>query len=96
MTMNMDIELSPELRRFVDESVQAGHFASASELISAALEYLKGSESPFPSDPSHLADLKQKVARGVLQANAGQFVEFDAETIKTEVRGKKADANPSN
>lgn len=94
--MNMDIQLSPELRRFVDESVKAGHFASASELISAALEYLKVSESPFPSDPSQLADLKRRVARGIEQANAGQFIEFDAETIKSEGRGKKADANRSN
>lgn len=94
--MTIDIQLSPELKRFVDESVQAGHFASASELISAALEYLKGSESPFPSEPSHLADLKRKVARGIEQANAGQFVEFDADSIKSEGRAKKADANRSN
>ncbi len=86
----MDIELSSELQQFVDANLRAGHFANASELISAALQYLKGSEAPFPTDPDHLAELKRQVAAGVEQADKGQFVEFDAETIKTEGRQRQA------
>lgn len=87
--MNVDVQLSLELERFVDESVRAGHFASASELVSAALQYLKGSEAPFPTDPPGLAELRRQVEIGIAQADRGQFVEFDAETIKAEGRQRQ-------
>lgn len=93
--MKLDIELSPELEQFVDANVRAGHFASASELISAALQYMKGSDAAFPTDPVHLAELKKQVVIGVEQADKSQFVEFDAETIKTEGRKRQADPKRS-
>jgi len=93
--MKMDIQLSPELEQFVDESVRAGHFASASELISAALQFLKGSEAPFPDDPAHRAELRRQVAIGIEQANRGQFVDFKADDIKAEGKQRQAAAKRS-
>jgi antitoxin ParD1/3/4 len=87
--MKMDLQLSPELKQFVDESLSAGHFASASELISAALQYLKSSAEGFPTDADHLAELRRQVASGIEQADRGQFIEFDAETTKAEGRQRQ-------
>jgi len=70
------IHLPDELREFVETAVGSGRFHSASEMVANALHTLKNDEA------AKFDVLRSDIALGVEQADRGQFVEFDAETIK--------------
>jgi putative addiction module CopG family antidote len=79
----MEITLSPELLRFVEDKVKAGQFASASDVISGALDLLRQEESLTARD---LAELREDVRVGLEQLDAGQGAEWDAEETKARLR----------
>jgi antitoxin ParD1/3/4 len=75
----MTISLSPELEHFVSEEVKEGRFSTPEDVVSSALQMLKAEE-----------ELRRKIRVGIEQADRGDFVEFNAETIKREGRQRLA------
>ena len=80
----MNVSLTPELEKFVDDTVATGRYSSASELVRASLRKLEEEER-------WKAYARAKIAKGLEDLAAGRTVsgeEFLAE-IK-ERRRKKA------
>lgn len=91
----MEIRLTADLEKFVEEKVRAGQFASATEMINNALLLLKDHQVSLPTDPDELAELRRQVAIGIEQADRGQFADFNSEDTKAEGRrrlGAKRDS----
>ena len=68
----MNVSLTPELERFVNQRLRSGMYGSASEVIRAALRLLKEREKLVEA---RLADLRQEIAVGIEQADRGELVE---------------------
>ncbi len=83
----MNVQLKPELERFVAERVKTGQYADASDIVNEALEVLKEQEE---FTPEHEATLRREVRRGIEQLDAGQSAVFDAEKIIAEERPRRA------
>lgn len=63
----MDVPLKPELKQFIDEQVQAGHFSSPAEVVEAGLARLMLDPEPDELDAGDLAAIEvseQQIARG--------------------------------
>jgi antitoxin ParD1/3/4 len=85
----MNIALSPEMQRFVEEKVKAGYFTSPSEVIDSALNVLKESEA---LTPEALDELRREVRVGLEELERGEGQPWDAEEIKARVREQAARA----
>jgi antitoxin ParD1/3/4 len=79
----MNVSLTDELTRFVQETVNSGLYHSASEVVRDALRLLQEREQ---SRMLKLSRLREEIATGLAQVDAGQVVDFDAEAIKAEGR----------
>ncbi|MEQ8763740.1 MAG: type II toxin-antitoxin system ParD family antitoxin [Planctomycetota bacterium] len=66
----MNIHLTKELERLVQERVSSGRYASASEVVCAALRLLE-------EDERWRDEVRQKIAEGVASAKAGQLLDGD-------------------
>ena len=73
----MDISLTPELEKFVEESVASGRYASASELVLDGLRKLE-------EEQRWLAYAKERIQAGLEDADAGRIV--DGETAMKRIR----------
>lgn len=67
----MNISLTPELERLVDAKVKSGRYASASEVIRAGLRLLEEQEE---MKQHRLAEIRQKINRGLDQLDRGQGI----------------------
>jgi len=67
----MNISLTPELKRLVDEKVKSGRYASASEVIREGLRLLEEQEE---MKQHRLAEIRQKIDRGLDQLDKGQGI----------------------
>jgi len=67
----MNISLTPELERLVSEKVQTGRYATASEVIREGLRLL---EEQDQLKQRRLAEVRQKIDRGLEQLDRGQGV----------------------
>jgi len=67
----MNISLTPELERLVDEKVKSGRYASASEVIREGLRLLEEQEE---MKQHRLAEIRQKIDRGLDQLDKGQGI----------------------
>ena len=67
----MDVKLPPEIETLINDSVEAGKYASAEELLVAAVLQLRNDEH----------ELSEKDLRAIEEAEAeiaaGNYVEFD-------------------
>jgi antitoxin ParD1/3/4 len=69
------LTLSPHWEQFIQSEVASGRFASASEVVRAALRELEDKGKRLEALRAHLAE-------GAVQAAAGDFVaDFDIEAI---------------
>lgn len=66
----MNVHLTDEQRKFVQQRVAAGGYASASEVIRAGLRALE-------EDEQWRASVRQKISDGVAQAKLGQLLDSD-------------------
>jgi putative addiction module CopG family antidote len=81
----MIISLDPKWEQFITEKVKSGEFPSADFLIAAALERMQ--QDTTTAD--YNAYVKREVAKGIDQADQGDFVQFDAESVIAEGRARR-------
>jgi antitoxin ParD1/3/4 len=74
----MEVKLRPELERFLDEQLAAGHYASAEDAINAGVARLQTEQELSEVE---IQDLRADLDAGLAQADRGEFVEFTAEDI---------------
>jgi antitoxin ParD1/3/4 len=72
------IQLDEELKLFMEESIRSGAFHSASEMVAVAL---RNFQAEYTARLARLESLRKDIAVGIEQAERGEFVEFDAESI---------------
>ncbi len=85
----MNVSLTPELEKLVNDKVQSGLYNSASEVVREALRLLKEQDA---LKAYRVEELRKEIARGIEQANRGEVTPLDIEAIKAEGRkriGKK-------
>lgn len=90
----MNVSLHPAIEKFVDETVKAGTYSNASDMINGALLLLMDHETLMPKAPSEIEDLRRKIAIGIAQLDRGERAPLDIEQIKAEGRRRLA-AGPS-
>ena len=64
----MNVHLTPELKRWVDEEVASGRYASASEVLREGLRLLM-------EERRWREDVRRKIAEGLAEAKAGRLLE---------------------
>ena len=69
---SLNVSLTPELERFVQERVASGRYQTASEVVREGLRLLELQERD--REAAHEA-LKAKLKRGVAQAERGEVVD---------------------
>lgn len=77
----MNISLDPRLEKFVQESVQAGKYDSASDMVNGALAILQCQESLLSSNPAELEELRRKIKIGLDQLDRGEGIHIDAKDL---------------
>lgn len=84
----MNVHLTPELKKLVEEEVSAGRYASASEVVREGLRLLL-------EERRWRDEVREKLAEGMAQARAGRLVDGEAAIgrLKKRIgarRGKRA------
>ena len=79
----MNVALTPEMQRFVDDKVRSGQFRSPSDVIDVALSVLKESEA---LTPEALEELRADVRVGLEQLDRGEAGDWDADDVKARLR----------
>jgi antitoxin ParD1/3/4 len=78
----MNVSLSPEMRKFVEDRVSAGDYASPEEVIRAGLASLMQRErlARLPVDDLEAAfpGLREKISTGLKEADAGNVADGEA------------------
>ena len=83
----MNVSLTPELKRIVNQRVVSGLYGSASEVVRAALRLLVAQEEVRRIE---LAGLRKQVAVGLHQLDRGQRRPFDAAMVaRIKAQGRK-------
>ena len=83
----MNVSLTPELEKLVQEKVKSGRYLSASEVIREALRLLQEQDQ---LRELRLEELRKFVAVGVEQADRGQLAPLDVDATLARVRSRKA------
>jgi antitoxin ParD1/3/4 len=86
------ITITPEMAQALRGAVEAGEYASSSEIIREALRDWRHKRA---LQEQELADLRAKIEEGLADIDAGRVRDFDAERIirKGEERLHKRDAS---
>ena len=83
----MNVSLTPELEKFVNDQVASGMYYSASEVVREGLRLLKEQEL-YRSLKFH--ELRQEIQKGIDSSKSGKNELFDVEAIKVEGRKRMA------
>jgi len=81
----MEVQIKPELQRFIEDELKVGRYVSTDEMINAALASLHQDEL----SEAEIEDLRAEVDVGIAQADRGEFVEFTAEDIIARCRAER-------
>jgi antitoxin ParD1/3/4 len=82
----MNVSLTPELEKLVQEKVKSGRYLSASEVVREALRLLQEQDQ---LRELRLEELRKFVAVGVEQADRGQLAPLDVDATLARVRSRK-------
>jgi antitoxin ParD1/3/4 len=80
----MNVSLTPELERLVNDKVASGLYTSASEVIREALRLLKGQDEVRRL--LSMQELRRDIAAGLDQLDRGQSAALDMAAIKAKAR----------
>jgi antitoxin ParD1/3/4 len=88
----MNVSLTPELERFVQEKVQTGRYNSASEVVREALRVLHEREQ---LREIQIQELRNKIAQGLASLERGEGIDGEQalremQTLSAERRRRKA------
>ncbi len=93
----MNISMTPELEKFVEEEVRSGFYLSASEVIRAGLRRLKEDKETRERMPrfvaSSVADLEDKLLSGVRQLDRGEGIPGDVAFARLKERARARGKN---
>ena len=81
----MNISLTPQLEKLIQEKVASGRYGSASEVIREALRLLDDQEKLYQI---RLEELRREVQIGIDQADRGEFSDATPESIMERVSHK--------
>ena len=85
----MNISITPELEKFVQQEVKTGLYQSASEVIRAALRRLKEDKERKPRfRVSSKAELEEKLLEGIEQLDRGEGI--PGEQVFAELKARSA------
>jgi antitoxin ParD1/3/4 len=87
----MNVSLTPELAKLVQEKVASGLYTSASEVVREALRLLADSDRVRQA---HVSELRQKVAKGLASAKAGKLTDGAAAIARLQARLDKLEKSP--
>ncbi len=79
----MNVSLTPELAKLVEDKVASGMYTSASEVVREALRLLADSDK---LRETRVAELRQQVAKGVTSAKAGRLKSGDEVISRLQAR----------
>jgi antitoxin ParD1/3/4 len=84
-TLGMNVSLTPELEKLVNEKVESGKYTSASEVVREGLRLLQDQDE---LRRVKLEALRREIAKGVDSLDRGEGKPLDIEAIKS--AGRKA------
>ncbi len=79
----MNVSLTPELERLINEKVVSGRYQSASEVVREALRLL---EERDLTRRNRMEQLRGEIARGMEQVERGRVRPLDVDRVRTEGR----------
>jgi antitoxin ParD1/3/4 len=82
----MNISLTPELERFVNEKVGSGLYQTASEVVREGLRLLREREEMYQKK---LEALRKDLAAGIEEADRGEVAPLNARETLARVRKKR-------
>jgi antitoxin ParD1/3/4 len=80
----MNVSLTPELESLVKSQVSTGLYNSSSEVIREALRMWRDEKA----HQQRLQNLRERLAIGEAQADAGEYVDYDLASIKASILNK--------
>jgi antitoxin ParD1/3/4 len=84
----MNVSLTPELERLVQDKVRSGRYLSASEVVREALRLLEDQDR---LREMRLEELRREIAIGLEQAERKEVAPLDMEEIKAKSRKRMVD-----
>jgi antitoxin ParD1/3/4 len=82
----MNVSLTPELERFVNQKVESGRYQTASEVVREGLRLLLEREELHQKK---LDELRRDIAIGMEQAEQGKVAPLDAKQTLARVRKER-------
>lgn len=80
-----NVVLTDSQARFVEQMVASGHYQNASEVLREGLRLIQAREA---EQAAKLAALREAVAVGIADIEAGQYAEFsDAASLRSHIDG---------
>ncbi len=74
----MNVSLTPELEKFVENEVQSGLYQTASEVVRAGLRRLKDDRpAHMPTVPKSLKELEAQLLQSIDQIDHGEATDVD-------------------
>ena len=79
----MNVSLTPELRRWVEERVESGQYTSASEVVREALRLFFRYDA---AQARQIAELNERIGEGLAQLDRGDGIPGDAARRRSRAR----------
>lgn len=92
MRTTLNISITPELHRFIDNKVRSGLYTSVSEVVREGLRLLERQEQ---ERKSALDEVRRKIAVGLEQLDRGEVVDGEQVFRELAKRSQKARKNAS-
>ena len=73
----MNVSLTPELEKFVQDKVEGGRYTSASEVVREALRLLERREERLREREEALKAFQAELDRRIAEADAGKVMDVD-------------------
>jgi antitoxin ParD1/3/4 len=82
----MNVSLTPELEKYVNQKVESGLYQTASEVIREGLRLLKARDE---LQQRKLEELRSEIQIGIDQADRGELAPMDAKGTLERIRAKR-------